>query len=173
MNIKCNYKGSLLVLGLFATVAVTGCAKQNSDGGDTAGGESNAQVHEHPSEGPHGGELVELGNEEYHAELVHDEESGSVTVYVLDSAAKSGVPIDAQEVTINLTHDGQAEQFAVTASPQEGDGEGKSSRFTSQDAELAEELEHNHGEAKLVLTINGKQYRGSILHDHDGEEHDH
>ena len=27
--------------------------------------------HAHPSHGPHGGDLIELGNEEYHAELVH------------------------------------------------------------------------------------------------------
>lgn len=28
-------------------------------------------AHAHPTEGPHGGDLIELGNEEYHAELVH------------------------------------------------------------------------------------------------------
>ena len=27
--------------------------------------------HAHPTHGPHGGDLIELGNEEYHAELVH------------------------------------------------------------------------------------------------------
>lgn len=27
--------------------------------------------HSHPTHGPHGGDLIELGNEEYHAELVH------------------------------------------------------------------------------------------------------
>lgn len=30
--------------------------------------------HAHPTEGPHGGDLIELGNEEYHAELVHPED---------------------------------------------------------------------------------------------------
>jgi hypothetical protein len=30
-------------------------------------------AHAHPSEGPHGGDLIELGNEDYHAELVHPE----------------------------------------------------------------------------------------------------
>lgn len=33
--------------------------------------------HAHPSEGPHHGDLVELGNEEFHAEVVHGE-GGSV-----------------------------------------------------------------------------------------------
>lgn len=51
------------------------------------------------------GDLVELGNEEFHAEVVHGE-AGSVTVYILDSAAKVTVPIDATELTINVSHDG-------------------------------------------------------------------
>ena len=51
-------------------------------------------VHAHPSEGPHHGTLVELGNEEFHAEVVHDDKS--VTVYVLDAGATKAVPIDAQ-----------------------------------------------------------------------------
>ncbi|HQZ69109.1 MAG TPA: hypothetical protein PLY87_28675, partial [Planctomycetaceae bacterium] len=58
--------------------------------------------HAHPSEGPHHGDLVELGNEEFHAEVVHGE-AGSVTVYILDSAAKVAVPIDATELTINVS----------------------------------------------------------------------
>ena len=31
--------------------------------------------HDHPSEGPHHGSLIELGKEAYHAELVHDEKT--------------------------------------------------------------------------------------------------
>jgi len=67
--------------------------------------------HAHPGEGPHHGDLVELGNEEYHAEVVHGE-GGSVSVYILDSAAKSAVPIDATELTINIT---KANMLTMTA----------------------------------------------------------
>ncbi len=70
---------------------------------DTAG------VHDHPAEGPHHGSLIELGNEEYHAELVHDAEN--VTVYILDSSASTATPIEAPELTINLMHDGKPAQF--------------------------------------------------------------
>ena len=76
-------------------------------------------THAHPSEGPHHGDLVELGNEEYHAEVVHDE--GSVTIYILDGHVENAVPIDAAEITINLKHDGQPEQFTLAASPDAGD----------------------------------------------------
>ena len=127
-------------------------------------------AHAHPSEGPHHGDLVELGNEEYHAEIVHGD-GGEVTIYVLDSAASKAVPIDATEVVINMTHEGEAEQFKLPATPDAGDPEGTSSRFRLKDEHLAEDLDAEGAVAKLVLTINSKQYTGKIEHDH--EEHDH
>jgi len=130
-----------------------------------------ADAHAHPTHGPHAGELIELGNEEYHAELLHDDKS--VTIYILDSAAKTAVPIDATEVRINLQHDGQPEQFTLAATPDAGDPAGKSSKFSSQDAELAADIEHAEAKARLVVTINGQQYNGEIVHDHGGEGHGH
>jgi hypothetical protein len=124
--------------------------------------------HAHAEHGPHGGDLIELGKEEYHAELVHDEDAGKVTIYILDGSAKQAVPIEATELTINVKHDGKGEQFKVAAAPQDGDGEGKSSRFVSDDKELAEDIEH---EARLVVEIAGKSFTGEIKHDHDHGDH--
>ena len=72
---------------------------------------------------------------------------------------------------MNLSHDGQAEQFKLMASPAAGDPPGKASRFVSTDAELAEDLDH--AEAQLVVDIGGQQFRGAIKHDDDHDEHDH
>ncbi|MCA9082805.1 MAG: hypothetical protein KDA81_02060 [Planctomycetaceae bacterium] len=129
--------------------------------------------HAHPTEGPHHGDLVELGNEEYHAEIVHDDQSGSVTVYILDGSATKMVPIDAKQATINLVHDGQPEQFVLNASPDTADPEGKASRFVSDDKELSTDLDREGAEPKLVVEINGKSYRGEIQHSHEGHDHDH
>ncbi|QEG41528.1 hypothetical protein [Roseimaritima ulvae] len=128
-------------------------------------------VHDHPSEGPHHGTLVELGSEEYHAEVVHDEQS--VTIYILDASATEPVAIDAADLTINLTHDGSPEQFKLVADPDEGDGEGKSSRFTLADAELVKHLDDDAAAPTLTVTIAGTPYRGQIKHDHDHDGHDH
>lgn len=127
--------------------------------------------HAHPSEGPHHGDLVELGNEEFHAEVVHGE-GGSVSVYVLDSAAKVSVPIDATELTINITHDGNAEQFKLPADRDAADPEGKSSRFSLKDEGLAKDLDSHDASARLVVMINGKSYSGKIAHAHDAD-HEH
>lgn len=133
----------------------------NADGHDEHAG------HFHPSEGLHQGSLIELGNEEYYAELVHDETAGSVTIYVLNPKATQQVPIEQTEITINVKHDGKPEQFQLAASPDAGDPEGKSSRFVSTDSELGEHLDDEAAAPTLVLTIAGKSYRGTIAHDHE------
>lgn len=122
----------------------------------------------HAEVGPHSGSLIELGKEEYHAELVHDEKAGTVTFYILDGAGKKAVPIDAAEVVVNLKHEGKPEQFKVAAKPIAGDPAGKSSCFFSADKELAEDLDHPSSQAQLVLTIAGKQYRGAVGSHSDG-----
>lgn len=151
---------------------LVGCSDADTSSTTTISGPPPAmdshEGHDHPSEGPHHGDLVELGNEEFHAEVVHGE-AGSVTVYILDSAAKVAVPIDATELTINVSHDGKAEQFKLAAEREDSDPEGKSSRFTIKDEELASDLDSHDATAKLVVSINGKSYSGKIEHQHEGE----
>jgi hypothetical protein len=177
-----RYPASIAMLFLTTVAAaLVGCGDSptkrsaSSQGTVTTGPPATVEVthdHAHPTEGPHGGSLIELGSEEYHAELVHDDAAETVTIYLLDSAAKELVPIDATELKVNLSHEGQAEQFALVASPQETDTAGKASRFISTSAEVCEELCHEHAEGQLVVAINGKQYRGDIQHDHAGHEHE-
>ena len=50
--------------------------------------EGDGHAHAHPAHGPHDGHLIELGEEEYHAELTHDDATKSVTVYLLDKETK-------------------------------------------------------------------------------------
>ncbi len=167
-SLKCL---SLPIAGL-TVLWISGCNESSPDGTNTITDAPPATVphaeHAHPSEGPHHGDLVELGNEEYHAEVVHGE-AGSVTVYILDSAAKVAVPIDATELTINMTHDGNAEQFKLPADRDATDPEGKSSRFTLKDEELSEDLDSADAVAKLAVTIEGKSFSGKIEHAHEGE----
>ena len=147
------------------TFGIVGCKESDTNPATTVAADSHDE-HAHPSEGPHHGSLIELGNEEYHAELVHDETTGAVTIYVLNAEATEQIPIDASDITINVKHDGTPEQFKLTASPDSTDPQGKSSRFVSNDAELGEHLDEEDAEPKLVLAINGKSFRGMIEHDH-------
>jgi hypothetical protein len=125
--------------------------------------------HDHAA-GPHGGTILELG--EHHGELVHDDVAGTVTVYILDGAAAENVPVDAKEATINITREGLAKQFPLTATPVEGEAEGKSSRFVSSDKELGTELDTEGVAAVFVMTIGEQQVRAMVEHAHD-HDHDH
>jgi hypothetical protein len=173
---RVSWKAAFSATALAAAFWIAGCGapaespSPANSGTPPAGGDAPAgDEHNHPTEGPHHGGLVELGNEEYHAEVVHDDAAGTVTVYILDSSAKSAVPVDAPEVTINVTHDGQPEQFKLPAAPDSGDPQGKSSRFSITHKELIEHLDEAGATAKLTLTIDGKPYNGLIEHDHEHE----
>ena len=173
LRILCLPVAGLTVLWL------AGCSETGSDASPTTGASpvvtdgppdigAHTDEHAHPSEGPHHGDLVELGNEEFHAEVVHGE-GGSVSVYILDSGAKAAVPVDATELTINITHDGNAEQFKLPADRDTADPDGKSSRFSLADEKLATDLDSHNAAAKLVVMINGKSYSGRIEHAHDAD----
>ena len=127
--------------------------------------------HDHEALGPHGGAIIELG--EHHAELVHDDAAGTVSVYILDGAMKENVPVDAAEATINVTVDGKGDQFKLAALPEPGDPQGKSSRFVSSDATVGKALDLEGAAAVFVVTIDGTQVRGDIEHHHEDHDHDH
>ena len=150
---------------LLVTASIVGCNQGVSPVPSKGESVATAENHEHSHEGPHHGSLIELGQEEFHAEFVHD--ANSVTIYVLDSTAKLSVPIDASEVLINLVHDGKPEQFALVAAPDTNDPNGKSSRYSSNDAALVGHIDNDSVHPKLSLTINGKPYRGVIAHSHE------
>lgn len=162
---------TLCVLGLTLVGCDSGTEQGTKSFDEAAPEDVTMQEHDHPSEGPHHGSLIELGKEAYHGELVHDEKSGAITIYILDGAAKAGVPIAAESVLINVKHDGKGQQFTLAATPEQGDPEGKSSKFATQDKTLGELLHEQGTTARLVLEIDGKSFSGEIdAHDHD---HDH
>jgi hypothetical protein len=68
-----------------------------------------AGEHSHPPP-PHGGELLGLGNDEYHLELMHDHDGGNVTVWVLGKDVKTPIAVEAP--VINLEKG--PVQFALT-----------------------------------------------------------
>jgi hypothetical protein len=150
-------------IGLLATSFV-GCGKSadKKDGNTQAGDD-----HDHPDKGPRGGMLVELGNEEYHAEIVHDDAAHKVTIYVLDAKVKDAVSITDKDVKINVVVGGAPAQFVLPAVPLDGETDGKSSRFESVDEKLAEALDAKGADARLKLNINGAPYEGKFgAHEH-------
>jgi hypothetical protein len=127
--------------------------------------------HGHAEKGPHGGSLVELGDEEYHAEVVVDADADSLLVYLLGKDAKTAVPVAAPEVSVALAG---KDPVTLKASAQPDDGEGKASKFTIVDRDFVHKIMDEgvmHGD--LRITIEDKPYRGEIDYHLDGSAHEH
>jgi hypothetical protein len=129
--------------------------------------------HAHPSHGPHEGQLIELGNEEYHAELVHDDASKTIIVYLLGPDAKTAATSPDAEITLNLVTGSEPLQVKLTAEKQDGDPEGEASKFTVVDEKALEALENPKTTGHLNVNIAGKAYRGKVELGAHGHDHDH
>ena len=161
----------------FGSPVLTPCAAQTEQPAASKPGVSKPATkkghgHEHPTKGPHGGPLIELGKEKYHAELIHNEKTQAITIYLLDHSAKKLIATPAKSIKINLKHEGKGMQFALKPSPQKGDKSGQASCFVSQDEELCRHLDENGVDARLVVEIEGKSYTGKIEHQHDDHVHE-
>ncbi|MBN8624847.1 MAG: hypothetical protein J0M17_05085 [Planctomycetes bacterium] len=160
---------ALTLIGCFA-----GCSDDGNKKPDThsAAEKHNDAEGAHPEEGPHKGHLIELGKEEYHAELLHDDAAHKVTIYLLDGKAAKAVTIADNEIGVNLVVAGKPQHFKLPAVPQPEDAAGQSSRFELTSQEFCDALDDEKTTGRLNLTIAGKPYAGEITHaGHDDHDH--
>ncbi|MBX3399652.1 MAG: hypothetical protein KF873_12995 [Gemmataceae bacterium] len=110
-------------------------------------------VHGHKP-GAHGGILVSLGRDSYHAEAVF-EKNGTVRLYMLGKDEARVQEVEGQELTAYLTPEGSTESDKMTfrPEPQPGDAQGMTSLFT---ATLPKDLLGK----KVQVTINNINIHG-------------
>jgi hypothetical protein len=163
---KSGQSGFVFALGAAVGLWLCGCNNAaHQSAVPKAGGE---EAHDHAHHGPHHGHLMEIGEEEYHAEWTHDE-SGKVTFYILDGEAKKEVPIAADEIVIDVKiGDNKPVQYKLAAVNPTG---GKSAAFEIVDKPFEGLLDQLKKSTSIVLTlhvnINGKQFDPVI------KEHEH
>lgn len=150
---------------------------EHKHGGDEHAGHDHAG-HDHAHHGPHGGHIMAIGQEQYHAEWTHDEE-GKITFYILDAEAKKEVPIAAEKITIEVKIGEKDpilyELLAVSPSAEEK----KTAQFEIVDKDLLGAIELLDPEKGVAATLNveidGTPFSSPIeehSHDHDhGHEH--
>jgi hypothetical protein len=130
-------------------------------------------VHQHASHGPHHGELLEVGKEEYHVELLVDETKKQVILYLMDKEIKSYVEIDEPFLAVNIRNGGKPLQIKLKPIPQTTDKKGLSSCFGAISRDLVDALHTPKSEPKLALRIQNKSYSVKMVHDHDHAGHNH
>ena len=155
------------LLSVGSLIALSGCSNKPAAAPAAANGEHHHHVH-----GPHEGELIEIGNEEYHAELLMGD-NNMVTIYVLDKEGKQPVPIAAEPIVIAMVVNAKPVDFTLDAKPQEGDPAGKSSRFESTKPELGVALANEEAKRELKLKIGENEYKTPFPHFDEEGHHDH
>lgn len=162
---RCFHPAWMFVFGL--ALALTGCPAK-----PVAPPVAGPPAEAHAEEGPHKGHLIELGEEEYHAELTHDDATKTVAIYLLGADAKTAVSIADAEITLNLVVAGEPMQAKLAAEKQPSDPEGQASKFSIVDEKVLEALEAPKTTGRLNVTIAGKSYSGVVDHaGHHGHDH--
>jgi YHS domain-containing protein len=130
-----------LALPLAAVALYVGCNEYHSDQPQAVGlpeapaakpVEAKAEG-EHPHKpGAHGGRIVEIGFDNYHAEAVF-ERGGVVRLYTLGKDESRVQDVERQELTAYVKEgDGEAVPVAFKPVPQPGDADGTTSQFVGQ-----------------------------------------
>ncbi len=117
-----------------------------------------AASHEH--EAPHGGMLVELGDEFAHVELVLDGASGRLTAFVLDGEAERSVRVSQPELAVQVRAAGREVRLVLkaVANPLTGESVGDSSEFAAEEPSL-------RGLAGLAGRLEAVSVRGTRFDD--------
>ncbi len=110
-----------------------------------------ARANDH--EGPHKGIVVEWGDEEYHPEIVVDQKTGVVTVYIYgnhdDLHKKKLKAIDSKSLTLVLKTSPAATTVKLEPAPEKDDPKGSSTKFTGKHDAFTKDM-------KWEGTISGK-----------------
>ena len=136
------------------TTGTPATAKSPPGGGGVA---TTDEGHGHKP-GAHGGTLISLGRDSYHAEAVF-EKGGTVRLYMLGKDEARLQEVDATELTAYVTPDGATEADKVTLrpEPQPGDAKGKTTQFV---ATLPKDLTGKKVQVTVNnVNVNGERFR--------------
>jgi hypothetical protein len=151
MNMAKIAEASALMVAL---VFAIGCDSQSDE--NKVGSEKKGAKHEHKP--PHGGTLVEFGEEFAHLELQLDPAIGRLTGYVLDGEAEKPVPIVQGEIVLLVK--GKSADYSVplkgVGNPLTGEKLGDTSQFEGQADQLKGAKEFDA--EVLKITVKGKEF---------------
>jgi len=167
--------GSILLLAAF--VVFLGCKKPSETATNTPtkvfdynGHDHGDGAHDHSAVGhshgvgPHDGTVADWGGGKYHVEITVDHAKQQATVYILGSDEKSPSPIDAKSIELSI----KDPEMLVTlqAAPQEGDAEGKASRFIGTHEKLGVVQEYA---GTMTGVVDGTPYSGDFKEEAHGD----
>ena len=123
--------------------------------GPSAGAAKKGIGHEHSA--PHGGALVELGEEFAHLEIVLDAVTGTMIAYALDGEAEQPVRVKQSEIEIAVKDPAVTIKLGGVSNALTGETTGDTSEFCGQSGRLKSATDFD-GVIKTI-SIKGKQFK--------------
>jgi hypothetical protein len=164
---------------LIASLVLGGCQSSSTDTkapaaiaaatptpGSSAEAAKKKGEHEHSA--PHGGALVELGEEFAHVELVLDAVTGALTAYALDGEAEKSVRVKQSEIEIAIENPPGTIKLSGVSNALTGEMAGDTSEFLGQSDRLKGATDFD-GVIKTI-SIKGKQFKDVAFNFPDGVE---
>jgi len=144
-----------------ATAFVVGCNSSNPPhpkGAAPPAAAAKADEEHGHKPGAHGGIIVSIGQDSYHAEAVF-EKGGLLRLFTLDNDESKLLEVEAKPLTAYVKEEGgtEATSFSLKPEPQPGDKPGQTSQFVGQ---LPGDLAGKRLEVTIPsLTIRGERFR--------------
>ena len=130
-------------------------------------GEKKGDDHTHKP-AAHGGTIVEIGRDNYHAEVVFAKD-GDLNLYTLGKDESKSISVEIQTLKAHVKHDEKSHEMELKPEPQKDDPKGKTSLFVGK---LPAELIGK----KLTVTIPSLMMEGTsfrVEFSSDGKHDDH
>lgn len=147
-----------LVVPFLAVVAaaLSGC------GNDAPAKPAAAPEAAHDHTAPHGGELIELGEEEAHVELVHDRKTATITVWVYGKSLSAPASVESPTILL-ASKDGPKELKGVAVDAPAGTTTSSTWKFTDP------ALDADPLDGRIRVTVDGKTHQSPL----ESGEHKH
>ena len=163
----------VLALSVAASLGLAGCTPSEPAGRPFDAGDNVTNTTPeapHPEHGPNGGHIVELGEEEFHAEVAVDKDR-KLIVWLLDESMKAAKPVENGTVQILTKVDAKDVMLDLVAAPLEGETDGKCSRFELAADKLPGAVMDIEGlTGELMLKVGDKKLQNSLTGGHEGHE---
>ena len=140
-----------LATALLASLALftSACGDKGAPAKGPAGAAAAPAAHE-DHKAPHGGEILELGEEEAHVEMLHDKKAGTLTMYVFGKDLQS--PVAIAQPTILLV----GKELKPTAMEPKADGTASAWKLTDTG------LNTDPLVGRVRLTVGGKAFQSPL-----------
>ena len=125
----------MLRISLVLVLALAGCAREEESHDHHGDHDHQHEEHQHLHESVYGGTLIELGDHAAQAEMVFDQETGTVTVYLWDSCVSK--PARSKQIALNISFgDDLTIDLEPVVNPLTGETFGDTSKFEAQSDRL-------------------------------------